>query len=183
MKLIVLDRDGVINVQRDGPVSTPDDWEPIEGSIDAIVQLHQAGFHVAVATNQSGVMSGTIALDDLHAIHRKMIDLVNHAGGKIDVVAFCPHSDAQRCECRKPLPGMLYTICERLDIDLSSVSVVGDSLRDLQAAMAAGARPVLVKTGNGLRTLDTNKGLEHIPAYDDLGSFVSELLAPATADS
>lgn len=177
LKLIVLDRDGVINQQLSGPVATPDDWTPLPGSIDAIAQLHQAGYHIAVATNQSGISRGTIALDGLHEIHRKMIELVSHAGGKIDVVAFCPHSDADRCDCRKPLPGLLYTITERLEIDLSTVAVVGDSLRDLQAAMAAGARPVLVKTGNGVRTLDDNKGLEHIPAYDDLAHFVTTLLA------
>ncbi len=177
MKLIVLDRDGVINQQLDGPVATADDWTALPGSIEAIVQLHQAGYHIAVATNQSGISRGLIELDALHAIHRKMIEQVSHAGGKIDVVAFCPHSDAERCDCRKPMPGMLYTISERLEIDLSTVSVVGDSLRDLQAAMAAGAKPVLVRTGNGRRTLDDNKGLEHIPAYDDLSHYVTVLLS------
>lgn len=177
MKLIVLDRDGVINQQMDGPVASPDDWTALPGSIDAIAQLHQAGYRVAVFTNQSGISRGTIALEALHEIHRKMIEQVSHAGGRIDVVVFCPHSDVERCDCRKPMPGMLYTISERLEIDLSTVTVVGDSLRDLQAAMATGASPVLVRTGNGIRTLDDNKGLEHIPAYDDLAHFVTSLLS------
>ena len=178
MKLIVLDRDGVINEDLERPVADPNEWTPIPGSLEAIARLHQAGWHVAVATNQSGLSRGLLALDTLHAIHQRMHDTVNQAGGKIDVVAFCPHKDSDQCGCRKPAPGMLYTISERLNIDLSSVVVVGDSLRDMQAAMATAAKPVMVRTGKGQKTLDNNKGLEHIPAYDDLASFVSTLLAP-----
>lgn len=182
-KLIVLDRDGVINEDLERPVSTPDEWVPIPGSLEAIARLYQAGWHVAVATNQSGIGRGLIDLGTLHDIHRRMHEQVNKAGGKIDVVAFCPHSDSSECDCRKPAPGMLYTITERLDIDLSSVVLVGDSLRDMQAAMAAAATPVIVKTGKGQKTLDNNKGLEHIPAYDDLASYVDHLLTPDEEDS
>lgn len=178
MKLIVLDRDGVINEDMERPVADPDEWTPIPGSLEAIARLHQAGWHVAVATNQSGLSRGLLALDTLHAIHQRMHETVNQAGGKIDVVAFCPHKDSDQCGCRKPAPGMLYTISERLNIDLSTVVVVGDSLRDMQAAMATAAKPVMVRTGKGQKTLDSNKGLEHIPAYDDLASFVNTLLAP-----
>ncbi len=178
MKLIVLDRDGVINEDLERPVASPDEWIPIAGSLAAIARLHQAGWHVAVATNQSGISRGLLPLDTLHAIHQRMHETVNKAGGKIDVVAFCPHKDSDQCGCRKPAPGMLYTISERLNIDLSSVVVVGDSLRDMQAAMATAARPVMVRTGKGQKTLDNNKGLEHIPAYDDLASYVNTLLAP-----
>ena len=178
MKLIVLDRDGVINEDMERPVASPDEWIPIAGSLAAIARLHQAGWHVAVATNQSGISRGLLPLDTLHAIHQRMHETVNKAGGKIDVVAFCPHKDSDQCGCRKPAPGMLYTISERLNIDLSSVVVVGDSLRDMQAAMATAARPVMVRTGKGQKTLDNNKGLEHIPAYDDLASYVNTLLAP-----
>ncbi len=178
MKLIVLDRDGVINEDMERPVADPNEWTPIPGSLEAIARLHQAGWHVAVATNQSGLSRGLLALDTLHAIHQRMHETVNQAGGKIDVVAFCPHKDSDQCACRKPAPGMLYTISERLNIDLSSVVVVGDSLRDMQAAMATAAKPVMVRTGKGQKTLDNNKGLEHIPAYDDLASYVSVLLAP-----
>lgn len=177
MKLIVLDRDGVINEDLERPVGHPDEWVPLPGSLEAIARLHQAGWHVAVATNQSGIDRGLIALETLHAIHQRMHESVNKVGGKIDVVAFCPHSDSSQCDCRKPAPGMLYTISERLDIDLSTVVLVGDSLRDMQAAMATAATPIIVRTGKGQMTLDNNKGLEHIPAYDDLASYVDALLA------
>lgn len=178
MKLIVLDRDGVINEFLERPVSTPEEWEPIPGSLEAIARLHQAGWHVAVATNQSGISRGLLTLQTLHAIHQRMHEKVIQAGGRIDVVAFCPHNDGDQCSCRKPAPGMLYTISERLDIDLSTVVVVGDSLRDMQAAMATAATPIMVRTGKGQLTLDNNKGLEHIPAYDDLASCVEALLTP-----
>ena len=130
IKLIVLDRDGVINEDLERPVSSADEWVPIPGSLEAIARLHQAGWHIAVATNQSGIERGLIELDTLHAIHQRMHEMVNQAGGKIDVVAFCPHSESNQCACRKPAPGMLYTICERLDIDPSKIVLVGDSLRD-----------------------------------------------------
>jgi len=179
VKLIVLDRDGVINEDRGKPITKVDDWVPISGSLEAIARLHQSGWHVAVATNQSGIARELMELDALQAIHQKMHDAVNQAGGRIDVVAFCPHSDSNECTCRKPAPGMLYSISERLDVDLSTVVMVGDSLRDMQAAMAAAAQPIMVRTGKGQTTLDNNKGLEHIPAYDDLLSYVDSLLAPS----
>lgn len=183
MKLIVLDRDGVVNEDRGEPVVSADDWEPIEGSLEAIARLTQAGWQVAVATNQSGIALGLFDVETLHAIHRKMHDKVNQVGGRIDVVAFCPHSDSDDCACRKPAPGMLYTISERLDVDLSQVVLVGDSLRDMQAAMAAAAQPIMVRTGNGQTTLDNNKGLEHIPAFDDLASCVEHLLTPVEPEA
>lgn len=177
MKLIVLDRDGVINHDYGETIRTPEEWEPIVGSLEAIARLNQAGYQIAVVTNQSGIARGLLDVEALIAIHRKMYDSAQQVGGHIDTIVFCPHSDANECECRKPQPGMLYTIGERLGVDLPSVHMVGDSLRDLQAAMAAGAKPVLVKTGKGQKTLDSNKGLDHIPAYDDLATFVDELLA------
>lgn len=182
MKLIVLDRDGVINVDRGKGVRSPDQWEPIPGSLEAIARLNQAGYQIAVVTNQSGIARGLLDVETLFAIHRKMYDTAMTVGGHIDTIVFCPHSDANECDCRKPMPGMLYTINERLGIDLPSAYMVGDSLRDLQAAMAAGAKPVLVKTGKGLLTLESNKGLDHIPAYEDLAEFVDVLLTdPETA--
>lgn len=182
MKLIVLDRDGVINRDLDGPIVSPLAWEPIDGSLDAIARLNQAGYQVAVATNQSGISLGALTVDDLHAVNQKMHEHVIQAGGRIDSVVFCPHSESEECSCRKPAPGMLYTLSERLNIDLTKVSVVGDSLKDVQAAMAAAAQPILVKTGKGKQTLKSNKGLEHIPAYEDLAAFVDELLAPEDED-
>lgn len=182
MKLVVLDRDGVINRDLDGPIVSPIAWEPIEGSLEAIARLSHAGYQVAVATNQSGIAFGSLTVDDLHAVNQKMHEMVVQAGGRIDAVVFCPHSESEECSCRKPAPGMLYTLSDRLNIDLTKVSVVGDSLKDVQAAMAAAAQPVLVKTGQGTRTLELNKGLEHIPAYENLAAFVDELLAPKDED-
>lgn len=182
MKLIVLDRDGVINRDLNGPIVSPLAWEPLEGSLDAIARLNHAGFQVAVVTNQSGIALGSLTVDDLHGIHQKMHEQVIQAGGRIDTVVFCPHSESDECDCRKPAPGMLYTLSERLNVDLTKVSFVGDSLKDVQAAMAAAVQPILVKTGKGTKTLESNKGLEHIPAYEDLAAYVDELLAPKDED-
>lgn len=178
MKLIVLDRDGVINQETDSPVVSPLDWQPIDGSLEAIARLNQAGYQVAVVTNQSSIARGLLSIDELHAVHQRMHEQVIQVGGRIDTVVFCPHSESDECACRKPSPGMLYTLSERLNVDLTKVAVVGDSLKDIQAAMAAAAIPVLVKTGKGEKTLESNKGLEHIPAYADLAAYVDELLKP-----
>lgn len=176
MKLVVLDRDGVINEDREAPITRPEDWTPLPGSLEAIGRLHQAGIAVAVATNQSGIARGLLDIESLHAVHRRMHEAVAKHGGRLDLVVFCPHAEATDCGCRKPAPGMLYTIGERLDIELTETTSIGDSLRDVQAAMAAAARPMIVRTGKGQRTLDANKGLEHIPAWDDLASCVDALL-------
>lgn len=177
IKLIVLDRDGVINEDLERPIASTEEWVPIAGSLEAIARLHQNGWSVAVATNQSGIGRDLISLATLHEIHQHLHEQVNQAGGKIDVIAFCPHTDSEDCACRKPAPGMLYTISERLGADLSNVVMVGDSLRDAQAAMAAAAKPIIVRTGKGQKTLDSHKGLEHIPAFDDLASYVDDLLS------
>ena len=182
MRLVVLDRDGVINEERDEPITEPDDWIPIKGSLEAIARLSQAGWIVAVATNQSGIARGKLDIDTLHRIHRRMQEQVSQAGGRIEVIAFCPHSESDQCDCRKPAPGMLYSLSERLDADLGNVVSVGDSLRDTQAAMAAAARPFMVRTGKGQQTLDNNKGLEHVPAFDDLAACVDHLLMPTDDD-
>jgi len=134
------------------------------------------------STNQSGIARGVLDLDTLQSIHLHMQEQVNLMGGKIDAVAFCPHKESDGCDCRKPAPGMLYTISERLDVDLSTVVVVGDALRDMQAAMAAAAQPIMVRTGKGQQTLDNNKGLEHVPAFDDLAACVDYLLTPESDD-
>lgn len=180
MKLVILDRDGVINADGDPIVQSPDEWHPLPGSLEAIARLTQADYQIAVATNQSGIVRNILSIDTLHSIHQKMQQSVREAGGQIDVVVFCPHSDANECECRKPMPGMLYQIQQRLNVDLTSVPVIGDSLRDMQAAMAANARPVLVKTGKGRKTQERHK-LEHIPCFDDLASFVDDLLTDKQA--
>lgn len=182
IKLVILDRDGVINVDGSPIIESPDDWEPIPGSLEAIARLTQAGFHIAVATNQSGIARNILSLETLHAIHQRMHEAVREAGGHIDVVVFCPHSDANECSCRKPMPGMLYTINERLGLDLAKVPMVGDSLRDVQAAMAANALPVLVRTGKGQQTLEEH-GLEHVPRFDDLQAFVEDYLSSDSDES
>ena len=183
MRLVVLDRDGVINEDRGEPILSPAEWLPLPGSLEAIARLHQAGWHVAVATNQSAIGRGLLTLDTLHAIHRRMHESIKEAGGRIDVVAFCPHRASDRCDCRKPAPGMLYSIASRLDVAPGDVVMIGDSLRDVQAAMAVAARPMIVRTGKGQTTLDDNLGLEHIPAHDDLAACVEALLDPAAADA
>lgn len=152
MKLIILDRDGVINYDSDEFIKSPDEWKPIPGSIAAIARLSQLGYHVVVATNQSGVGRGLFDMDTLNTIHDKMIKTVAHAGGRIDAVFFCPHTNADKCTCRKPQPGMLQDIANRFNTDLEGIAVVGDALRDLQAAVAVGARPFLVLTGKGKKT-------------------------------
>ena len=152
MKLIVLDRDGVINFDSDQYIKSPEEWKPIPGSLSAIARLNQEGYRVVVSTNQSGVGRGLFGMDTLNAIHDKMLRSAAQVGARIDAVFFCPHTDADRCECRKPKPGMLREIALRFNIELAGVPAVGDSLRDLQAAAAVAAQPLLVMTGKGVKT-------------------------------
>lgn len=156
MKLLILDRDGVINHDSEHYVKSPDEWRPIEGSPEAIARFSNAGWRVMVATNQSGVGRGLFDLDTLAAIHSKMHATVQAAGGHIDAVFFCPHPDSAQCECRKPRPGMLLEILSRTGIPPGEAMMVGDSMRDMIAGQAAGVRTVLVLTGNGQRTLREN---------------------------
>ena len=181
MKAVVLDRDGVINEERDEPVARIEDFVPIPGSLEAIGRLHQAGIPVAIATNQSGLSRGVLDIEALHTVHRHLHEAVGKHGGRIEMIAFCPHADATDCDCRKPAPGMLYTIADRLGVELTELTLIGDSLRDMQAALAAAAAPMIVRTGKGQQTLDSNMGLEHIPAFDDLSACVDALLAERNA--
>ncbi len=153
MKLVILDRDGVINFDSEQFIKSPGEWKPIPGSLEAIARLNHAGFHVVVATNQSGLGRGLFDMATLNAIHDKMLRMLGQAGGRIDAVFYCPCAAQQDCDCRKPRPGMFHEIARRFGADLAGVPAVGDSLRDLQAAEAAGARPLLVLTGKGPRTL------------------------------
>ncbi|HEX4329788.1 MAG TPA: D-glycero-beta-D-manno-heptose 1,7-bisphosphate 7-phosphatase [Burkholderiales bacterium] len=153
MKLIILDRDGVINEDSDMFVKSAAEWRPLPGSAEAIARLNHAGYRVAVATNQSGIGRGLFEMATLNAMHDKMHRLVAQAGGRIDAVFYCPHTADMGCDCRKPKPGMLLEIAKRFDTELAGVPVVGDSLRDLQAASAAKCETVLVKSGKGLQTL------------------------------
>ncbi|HXF66874.1 MAG TPA: D-glycero-beta-D-manno-heptose 1,7-bisphosphate 7-phosphatase [Burkholderiales bacterium] len=152
MKLVILDRDGVINYDSDAYIKSPEEWKPIPGSLEAIARLTQSGFHVVVATNQSGVGRGLFEMATLNAIHDRMHRAVGQAGGRIDAVFYCPHAAEAGCGCRKPKPGLIEEIGRRFNVALASVPCIGDSRRDLEAAAAAGAQPVLVLTGKGEAT-------------------------------
>ena len=176
MKLVILDRDGVINEDSDAFIKSPAEWKPIRGSLEAIARLHRAGWRVVVATNQSGIARKLLDLDSLARIHETMLRQVSDAGGMIDAVFFCPHGPDDHCDCRKPAPGLLLDIARRLHTGLSGVPAIGDSLRDIQAATAAGASPILVRTGKGSRTVN-DPGLDKdVPVFDDLYSAVAALL-------
>ncbi len=154
MKLVILDRDGVINHDSDQFIKSPEEWKPIPGSLTAIARLNQAGYRVVVATNQSGIGRGLFETDTMIAIHDKMFKALAQVGGHIDAIFFCPHTQEDNCECRKPKPGMLREIAARFNADLAGVPAIGDSMRDLEAAAAAGAQPVLVLTGKGRKIAD-----------------------------
>ena len=183
MQLIILDRDGVINEDSDEYIKSPSEWKPIRGSLEAIARLHRAGWRVIVATNQSGIARGLFDLDTLARIHKTMHQRVVETGGLIDAVFFCPHGPDDNCNCRKPLPGMYLDIAERLRISLKGVPAVGDSLRDILAAEAAGATPVLVKTGKGFGTVSDPQLDPDVRVYDDLYSAVDALLKSAGSRS
>jgi D-glycero-D-manno-heptose 1,7-bisphosphate phosphatase len=152
MKLVILDRDGVINHDSDAYIKSPDEWKPIAGSLEAIAKLTQSGFRVVVATNQAGIGRGLFDMASLNAIHDKMHRAVAQAGGRIDAVFYCPHAQEANCNCRKPKPGLLEEIGRRFNTSLKDVPCIGDALRDLEAATAVGARPILVLTGKGKKT-------------------------------
>ena len=177
VRLIVLDRDGVINEDSDAYIKSPDEWIPLPGSLEAIAKLSAAGFTVAVATNQSGVARGYYSRRVLESIHDKMLSSISAAGGHIDYVAVCPHGPGDGCECRKPRTGLLEQIAAHYDIDLDEVPVVGDSLRDLEAAAAIGATPILVLTGNGEDTARAlPEMLKSTAIYPDLARAADALI-------
>lgn len=176
MQAVVLDRDGVINQDSDNFIKNPEEWIPLEGSLEAIARLNQAGLDVVVASNQSGIARGLFDLDTLMAIQEKMQRLLAQVGGRVDGIYFCPHGPDDGCDCRKPQAGLYDQIHRRHDIDFSRSWSVGDSLRDLQAAVTAGTRPVLVKTGKGKRTLANGEWPEGTLLFDSLADFVDQLL-------
>src|SRR5438045_3741114 len=152
MKLVIIDRDGVINHDSDQYIKSPAEWRPIAGSIEAIARLNQSGYRIAVASNQSGIGRGLFDMATLNAINDKMMEMVFRQGGRIDAVFFCPHTAVENCGCRKPKTGLLEEIAARFHTELKGVPLVGDSLKDLQAAEAVGGQPVLVLTGKGRGT-------------------------------
>ena len=181
MKLIILDRDGVINQDSDQYVRSVDEWIAIPGSIQAIADLSNAGYTIAIATNQSGIARGYYSLDTLEAMHQKMQQLVKDAGGLVDHIAFCPHVDVDECRCRKPLPGMLSDLLQTTAALPSNTWMVGDSLRDLQAAWALDIDTVLVKTGKGDKTLLNPALKPDTLVFRDLAHFSQHLLKDAPA--
>ena len=181
MKLVILDRDGTINEDRDDFVKSPDEWVPIPGALEAIARLNHAGWHTVIATNQSGLARGLFDMVTLNAIHARMNRELAELGGRIDAVFFCPHGADEGCTCRKPLPGLFTTIGERYGVSLKETYAVGDSLRDMQAGVAAGCAAHLVRTGKGahldaaaLRSLVA--AAPNAVIHDDLAAFAQQLI-------
>jgi D-glycero-D-manno-heptose 1,7-bisphosphate phosphatase len=176
MKLVILDRDGVINFDSAQFIKSPEEWKPIPGSLEAIARLKQNGYRVVVATNQSGIGRGLFDMDTLNRIHKKMHKATFELGGRIDAIFYCPHSADSDCECRKPKSGMFRRISQTLNMDLNGVPVIGDSLRDLQAGAALGCLPLLVLTGKGEKTRAEGNLPPDTQIFTDLGAAVDYLL-------
>jgi len=177
MKLVILDRDGVINIDSDQFIKTPDEWKPIPGSLDAIARLNHAGYRVVVASNQSGIGRGLFDMAALNAINEKMYKALAQVGGRIDALFYCPHPAEANCTCRKPKAGMFEDVARRFNASLAGVPSIGDSLRDLQAAVTAGAMPVLVLTGKGAKTQAAGGLPERTRVYQDLAEAVRAIIA------
>jgi D-glycero-D-manno-heptose 1,7-bisphosphate phosphatase len=175
MNLVILDRDGTINHDSDNHIRSPEEWRPIKGSLEAIARLTQADYHVVVATNQSGIARGFFDTKTLFAIHEKLARELAQVGGRIDAFFFCPHAAEAGCPCRKPQPGMLLEVARRFNVSLNDTYMVGDAQRDLEAAAAAGARPVLVLTGKGEQTRAEAKLPTGTRVFPDLAAFAQHL--------
>ena len=176
--LVILDRDGVINHDSDDFIKSPQEWIALPGGIESIARLSSAGYTIAVATNQSGLARGLFDENAVSAMHDKLRDLVADAGGRVDHIVVCPHGPDDNCDCRKPMPGLYLQIAEHFGVGLEGVPVIGDSLRDLKAATAAGAQPILVRTGNGKTTEESlTKELAFVPVFDDLAGAALHLLS------
>jgi D-glycero-D-manno-heptose 1,7-bisphosphate phosphatase len=180
-KLVILGRDGILNEYRDDHVKSPDEWLPLPGALEAVSRLNHAGWHAVVATNQSGIGRGMIDMASINAVHAHMIRLAQAEGGRIDAVFFCPHTPEDHCDCRKPLPGMMKEIGLRYGVDLEDVAMACDTLRDLQAARAAGCEPHLVRTGRAaqLEPAQLQHIVEQVPGtrvHADLVAFAEHLM-------
>jgi D-glycero-D-manno-heptose 1,7-bisphosphate phosphatase len=181
-KLIILGRDGILNVFREDHVKAPQEWIPVEGALEAVARLNQAGWHAVVATNQAGIGRGLLDMTSLNAIHRQMVQMLAAKGGRIDAVFICPHVPEDHCDCRKPLPGLMQQIARRWSLDdLAQVPMACDTRRDVQAAHAAGCEPHIVRTGRAARLTDEQLaawkvGVNGVKVHDDLGAFADFLL-------
>jgi D-glycero-D-manno-heptose 1,7-bisphosphate phosphatase len=182
LKLVILDRDGTINRASDEFVKSPEEWHPLPGALEAISRLNHAGFHVVLATNQSGLGRGLFDMAALNAVHAHMLKALATLGGRIDAIFYCPHAAEEGCNCRKPAPGLLHQIEERYGLSLQGVPYVGDSLREMQAAKAAGWPPHLVLTGRHA-VADSACLPPDFPAntlvHADLAAFAAHLLGDA----
>lgn len=175
-KLIILDRDGVINFDSPAYIKTPEEWQPIPGSLEAIAQLNKVGCRVAIASNQAGIGRGYFSEEALAQIHAKLLQALTAIGGRVDGIFYCPHAPVDQCACRKPKPGLLFTIFEQYGIGAEDAVMVGDSLRDLEAASAAGCGAVLVETGNGSALCAQRPALKKSQAvHADLFAYVQTL--------
>ena len=175
MKLLMLDRDGVINYDSDAYIKSVEEWTPLPGSVEAIAQLSKAGWRVAVATNQSGIARGYYDIATLDAMHQRLRALVAEQGGELGLIVYCPHGPDEGCDCRKPKPGLLKTIAAHYQVELARVWFVGDSISDLEAAKAVDCQPVLVKTGKGEKTLGKTLPVGTL-IFDDLAAIAAELI-------
>ncbi|MBC7454524.1 MAG: D-glycero-beta-D-manno-heptose 1,7-bisphosphate 7-phosphatase [Massilia sp.] len=178
MKMIILDRDGVINQDSPEFIKSPAEWLPIPGSLEAIARLNQAGYRVVIASNQSGIARELFDMNILNAIHQKLHACAQQVGGSIDAIFFCPHAAIDNCDCRKPKSGMFEEIAKRFKISLKGVPNVGDSLRDLQAGYLSGCTPFLVLTGKGEKTFETGGLPPGTTVFADLAAMVGALLKP-----
>lgn len=175
-KFVILDRDGVVNLDSDQFIKTPDEWIPIPGSLEAIAAMNEAGYRVVIASNQSGIGRGLFEMSALNAMHEKMYKALARLGGRVEAIFFCPHTAADGCDCRKPKPGLIQQAAQRFGIEPRGVPIVGDSLRDLEAGVALGCVPHLVRTGKGEATLAKGNLPEGTRVHDDLRAFSRWLL-------
>jgi len=175
-RMVILDRDGVINHAQEEDVTTVAAWDPISGSIEAINRLKKAGYLVTIASNHIGIARGYYSEEDLRQMHQKMQRLLSARGASVDGIFYCPHGPEANCVCRKPKPGMLFEIAREFDIELSETPLVGDDINDLRAAKIANVKPVLVRTGKGEYTMQNFPEALDVPVYDDLAHFVRETL-------
>lgn len=175
-RMIILDRDGVINQDSDAYIKNADEWIPVPGSLDAIKRLKKAGYLVTVASNQSGMSRGLFSEDDLREIDKKMHQMLAAQDTGVDGIFYCRHGPKENCLCRKPQPGLLFDIADKYNIDLSVTPFVGDSLVDIKAAEKANAIPILVRTGKGEKVMRNHPEAARVPVYDDLAHFVRETL-------
>jgi len=178
MQVIVLYRDGVINHDSDAYIKSVEEWVPIAGSLEAIARLNHSGYTVVVASNQSGLARGYFTIETLSAMHQEMDKQLSKIGGRVDAIFYCPHGPDDGCDCRKPKPGMLLEIGQRFNVPLKDVTFIGDSISDIKAASNASAKPMLVRTGKGVKAekILLAECEESVPVFDDLAAAVTAIL-------